>query len=60
MGDETIWDILLEYYTESEARRWLTSPHPMLKGETPAVYLALGNTHAVENVIRMMDSQVAT
>ena len=60
MRPETIWDILLEYYNEDEARRWLTMPHPMLKGELPAVYLALDNTHAVENVIRMMDGQVAT
>lgn len=60
MGPETIWDLLLQYYTEDEARRWLTVPHPMLKGELPAVYLALGNTHAVTQVIQMMDGQVAT
>lgn len=60
MGPETVWDALLEYYTEDEAKKWLTMPHPMLNGELPAVYLAWGNDFAVMNAIRSMDAQVAT
>jgi uncharacterized protein (DUF2384 family) len=60
--DWTIWDALLEeLYTEDEARRWLTSPHPMLGGITPAEELAKDNSHKVWDCIEALNQdQIAT
>lgn len=39
---KSLWAELLELYTEEEAVKWLTSPHPMLDGKTAAEMMARG------------------
>lgn len=58
---KSLWDSLLDLYTEEEAVRWLTSPHPMLNGKTAAECLARGKTDVVFTAFdRITEGQVAT
>ncbi len=54
-AEKTIWDHLLEYYTEEEAYRWLCAQHPQLDGAVPAVLLAQGREAEVRRVLQRLD-----
>ncbi|MEM1344815.1 MAG: hypothetical protein AAGI34_09580 [Pseudomonadota bacterium] len=51
-----IWETLLKYYTEPEALRWLTEPHPQLDDQAAAVLLAQGNPDPVWRILERLEA----
>jgi len=62
MREWTLWEFLMEFYTEDEARQFLTSPQPFLDGMTAAEAMARGGetADAVWSYLEGMDGQIAT
>jgi uncharacterized protein (DUF2384 family) len=53
---ERLMNALYIFYTDEEARLWLTLPHPQLDGETPADVLAAGGWNRVWQIIDSLES----
>lgn len=57
---KSMWDELLELYTEEEAETFLRTPQPFLDGGVPSVEMAKGNSGPIWHWIDGCNSQIAT
>lgn len=52
----TIGERLANYYTPTEARRWMDSPHPQLNGERPTDLVMRHEFEPVHAILDRLDS----
>lgn len=53
---ERIMAALSVYYTEEEARRWVSSPHPLLDGESADKLMERGQFNRIWQILDALDS----